>query len=1009
MKLFSRVMVVVLAILVLSGMAFSQVKADFEAAAAGTQGFGKFWGDALTSLTQGADPTGRSNGVMKLACVAAAGDGKAAIGVDPLPLGWLSAEAPGAEFFTFDIYLPADFPDSAVIKIWAQIAEGAWQWTDYKYSIAGEGRHIKAGEWVSLYYPVRYFMGIYANFQPWLKIKGGMEIYYPSDKSSAGFAGDVLIDNFALVGVDPVVVSDFSGDNTSFGIYWGGSALSLALDPDPADATNQVLTLACDASKSDYKAAIGTDPVNFLWKSETAEGAYMATFDVFVPADFPANAVVKLWMQVAEGSWQWTDYKFSISGEGERIQAGKWSTIHYPVKLAMSTWPNFDPWLHVKGGLEVYFGAGQTWAGNVLIDNFKLHTLEVGEKWVIGSFEKASGGTQGFANNGWGQALVGVAQAADPSGRTLGVLKTSWDFSKAPDNGKKGSFDNGNINLGWTDTDTGATAITMDVWVPADAPLGAQISIFAMDHATWTWTEQSFFLNDSTFKPGKWNTMTYDVMKYVTSGELNPKAVLTMGSQIYYNVPNNWAGDIYYDNITLVGVAEPEGKVASPAIAGVVNTVTTAGAVFQLFHITWEDNEIGTETYNVYMSDAPITDVTAPGVKLIGNAIPHGTQYYDFRPYSSKVTEVTRYFAVTAIDASGAEFELGANSAVGPLVCATSAPAKAMYVKDFANVFSLDGLDTEFTDYKQYGLKAERHNGSDTTGWTPESPDMSWNATFIVDDNYLYISADVTDNDINANGNEPVVSGSQAWMGDALEFYIGFYNAIIEPQPHLYKDVDLAGTGDWRIGFTAWGSTQKSGSSDFEFPGVERTVYQKFTGDGYIIEVRIALDSLAKGGDLQVVNGAMLPLRIDGTDMDPAGGDTERTLWTGWGNTGNSEDWKRPSTFGFLEVVGGPTAVEEKPVAQPLEFKLNNNYPNPFNPSTTITFSLAAKTDVQVVVYNLLGKQIRTLVNATRNAGTYTIQWDGKDESGQALPTGMYFCRMKTPEYNRIMKMTLLK
>ncbi len=1009
MKLFFKMMSVVFVILLLSGMAISQVKANFENAADGTQNFGKYWGDALTSISQAADPTARSAGVLKLACSGGAGDGKAAIGIDPLPLGWGSAEAMGAKFFTFDVYLPADFPDSAVVKIWAQIAEGAWQWTDYKYSIAGEGLHIKAGQWNTVHYPVLTMMETYANFMPWLKVKGGMEIYFPSDKtSSPTFAGDVLVDNFALLGVEPVMVADFTASQANFGKYWGDALLNVAVEADPDNAANKVLALDMDASKA-ANGALGTDPVNFLWTSATAEGAYFATFKVFIPADFPTTALIKVWMQIAEGAWQWTDYKFSIAGEGEKIlKAGKWNTVYYPVKMAMDTWPNFQPWLKVKGGLEVYFGSGVVWTGKVLVDDFQLHTLEVGEKWVVGDFEKASAGTQGFTNNGWGAALIGVSQAVDPSARTKGVMQTTWDFSKALDTAKKGSFENGNINLGWTATDTGATLISMDIWVPADAPLGAQISIFAMDHAKWTWTEQSVFLNDSTFKAGVWNTMTYDVMKFVASGEIDPKAVLTVGCQVYYSVPNNWAGNIYFDNFTLYGVKEPEGAVVSPAITGVVETFSDRGENFQFVTITWEDNSIGTETYNVYMSKSPISAVNAPGVKLIGNAVAHGEQAFRYRPYSKESQNETFYFAVAAVDAAGTEMDLADNSKVGPIELPTSPTAKAIYVKNFSDTFSLDGLDNEFADYKVTGLHPERANGSDTTGWTVNSTDMTWNATFVIDDNYLYISADVTDDDLNANGNEPMVSGSQAWMGDALEFYIGFYNALIQDQPHRYKDVDLAGTGDWRMAFTAWGTTQKSGSSDFEFPGVERTVYQKFTGDGYIIEARITLDSLALGNNFEVVDGAMMPLRIDGTDLDPSKGDTERTLWTGWGSMWNHEDWKRPATFGFLQVVGGPTAVETEQ-QQPLVFELSNNYPNPFNPTTTITFQVAKSSPVRIAVYDLLGKEVRTLVDGRMAAGSHTTLWNGQNNAGQFVSSGIYFCRMITPEYSRILKMTLVK
>ncbi len=138
MKLFLKMMVAVLAVLLLSGLAFSQVKFDFENAAEGTQNWGIWWGNAGTALAQAADPSGRSTGVLKLSCTAATGDGKAAIGVDPLPLGWTAADVQGAKFFTIDVYVPEGFPDSAVVKLWAQIAEGSWQWTDYKWSIAGE-------------------------------------------------------------------------------------------------------------------------------------------------------------------------------------------------------------------------------------------------------------------------------------------------------------------------------------------------------------------------------------------------------------------------------------------------------------------------------------------------------------------------------------------------------------------------------------------------------------------------------------------------------------------------------------------------------------------------------------------------------------------------------------------------------------------------------------------------------------------------------------------------------
>ncbi len=1007
MKPFVRAVSVLAVFLLFAGWSQAQVITDFENAANGTQSWGKMWGGSYVSHARVADPTGRTAGVLAMNCDGGAGDAKAAIGIDPMKLGWDSADKPGAKFFTVDVWIPADFPDSAVIKVWCQVAEGSWQWTDIKYAIAGQSNRLFAGKWNTLHYPILYFMKQYANFQPWLKLKGGIEIGFSSDKSSgASFKGDVLIDNYALFGVEPITVADFSTDQGGFGKGWGDALTEVKQMADPDDATNGVLALSCDASQGDGKAAIAKDNLNLLWKSAEAEGAYFMTYKVYVPADFPTNALIKVWAQIAEGSWQWTDFKFSISGEGSRLKAGQWNTIHYPIKYAMAVWPNFQPWLKVKGGLEIYFGTGQTWTGTVLVDDFQLHTLEVGKKWVMADFEKASAGTQGFYNNNWGPALLAVSRTADPTGRSVGVMKTDWDFSK----GSKGSFEHNNVNLKWTDTDTGATLVTIDIWLPADMPQGAQISIFGMDHKSWNWTEDKYFNTDSTLTPGKWHKLTYDVLKYVKDGKIDPKATLTIGCQIYYNVANTWSGSIYWDDFTLVGVEAPMGAVVSPKVTYTIETAQLpGGGSFDYAHLTWEDNTLGTETYNVYVSTRPITDLNAEDVNLIGDKVPHGTQYWNFRPYSSKIRSVDLYFAVTAVGPDG-ETALTDDCRVGPIQLATCMPARINYVADFASQFVLDGLDNEFEPYKHTGLKPERPGGAEAGNWTPESTDMNWNVTFVIDNDYLYISADVTDDDLNAIGDQPIYSGSQSWMGDALEFYLGIYNAVLLKRWHGHGTVD-AGNGDWRISYTAWGTTERSGSAPYNFPGVEKTVYQKFTGDGYIIESRICLDSLAMGGNIDVVDGAMLPLRIDGTDLDPnpPHNDTGRTLWTGWGSMWNHEDWKRPSTWGFMEVVGGPTSVDDNPLNTPYEFSLANNYPNPFNPTTTLKYSLAKATQVTIKVYDLLGKEVRTLVDGKKQAGPHTVQWDGRNNLGQVVPTGIYFCQMVTSEYSRTIKMTMIK
>lgn len=93
----------------------------------------------------------------------------------------------------------------------------------------------------------------------------------------------------------------------------------------------------------------------------------------------------------------------------------------------------------------------------------------------------------------------------------------------------------------------------------------------------------------------------------------------------------------------------------------------------------------------------------------------------------------------------------------------------------------------------------------------------------------------------------------------------------------------------------------------------------------------------------------------------------------------------------------------------PSQFVLEQNYPNPFNPSTTIQFELPAAAQVQLVVYNLLGQRIAVLVDEARPAGRYSVQWNGRDDAGRAVSSGIYLFRFEAGEQVNVRRMTLLK
>jgi hypothetical protein len=94
---------------------------------------------------------------------------------------------------------------------------------------------------------------------------------------------------------------------------------------------------------------------------------------------------------------------------------------------------------------------------------------------------------------------------------------------------------------------------------------------------------------------------------------------------------------------------------------------------------------------------------------------------------------------------------------------------------------------------------------------------------------------------------------------------------------------------------------------------------------------------------------------------------------------------------------------------RPSDFVLFQNYPNPFNPTTTVEFLLSRSGQVKIEIYNILGQKVRTLVDENLKAGHKAVDWDGSDDSGQEVASGIYFYRIETAEFSQSKKMLLLK
>ncbi|MEE9162177.1 MAG: FlgD immunoglobulin-like domain containing protein [Candidatus Neomarinimicrobiota bacterium] len=113
---------------------------------------------------------------------------------------------------------------------------------------------------------------------------------------------------------------------------------------------------------------------------------------------------------------------------------------------------------------------------------------------------------------------------------------------------------------------------------------------------------------------------------------------------------------------------------------------------------------------------------------------------------------------------------------------------------------------------------------------------------------------------------------------------------------------------------------------------------------------------------------------------------------------------------GWLLRFGDPAAQATIPAAGvPEAFALHANYPNPFNPSTTIGFDLPMAAEVSLTVYDILGREVARLANRRIEAGYHRVSWNGKMSNGRDVPTGIYITRLETPTHTQQIKMVLLK
>ncbi|MBU0558440.1 MAG: T9SS type A sorting domain-containing protein [Bacteroidetes bacterium] len=143
-------------------------------------------------------------------------------------------------------------------------------------------------------------------------------------------------------------------------------------------------------------------------------------------------------------------------------------------------------------------------------------------------------------------------------------------------------------------------------------------------------------------------------------------------------------------------------------------------------------------------------------------------------------------------------------------------------------------------------------------------------------------------------------------------------------------------------------------------------------------------DGFTNGEELQDPNGAWV-------QGQPAPGDPTKVT-----NPGNSSDFPPVSAIDDMNTLANA-------------FELKNNYPNPFNPTTTIIFSIPMDSFVSLSVYNSLGEKVRDLVSSQYSSGSHKTVWNGRDNTGAHVNSGMYIYKIDAGEFSQAKRMLLVK
>ena len=610
----------------------------------------------------------------------------------------------------------------------------------------------------------------------------------------------------------------------------------------------------------------------------------------------------------------------------------------------------------------------------VIIFNGLDFNAQISNRWAWGqssmTVEKGAGTTpkanaiKWVQGNEWGNGWTGIGVDITPGFDIAGGwVKDSLKFKMKADTGV------GPLRVQFESPATGGNKKVGKVFTPITDTL---------------WHSYVMALRDMVPQDG---TSGFDSSNVVVFG-IMAEASGVAGKVIY--ITDIWTGDPTFD------VIPPEAPTGlSAAGGGYINL------------LTWNDvpNEPGVK-YNVYFADKAWTDPNDPTVEdLPPYNLPTAFATHSLRMPNTD-QNVTYYYGVVAKDQAGNE----SGAAVMSQAVTTLAKGVPTVAKTAPAAFAADGDITEWAGVTPFALSTV----TGTAHAAPNNPingdaDLSVKAYIAVDAQNLYVAFDVTD-DVVA-----VDTGATDYLQDSPDLFIGLYDW----RGKHHNGYGRGATPDYHFRFSKnriridndGGATVMYAFPDGVNKNPNYAWVEKVLEPGYVVEAKIPFAELAgmlvgKGDQVfSPVEGMRIPIDFSINDRDN-GAQREGIMCYSPLNDDNSwqDMWHWSYTWIGNKSSTGVVQTDEAV----RDYALSQNYPNPFNPTTQIRYSVAKAGMVSLKVYDLVGRELVTLVNQYQAAGSYSVTFSSA-AFGTHLASGIYFYRLEAGSFVATNKMLLLK